>query len=297
MSRKTALFELKNLFFIVVGSILIAIGVSFFLLPAEVATGGTPGMSMLVHFLTDIPTGIAMLLINIPLLAAGLKFINLPFAARSVVSMLLTAVLIDLLNNYSDFPQISSMLLSTLYGGSIIGAGAGLILKGNASAGGTMIIARIVASFSQIKPAQTILIVDATIIIAIGFIFKDMERVLWSMLSIYATTQIIDKVITGAVKEKIIHIVSNRTNEIGQVIAQEFGRDGTILNGQNLTQEQDKTILFVVVSARRIPQLRKLVLNLDESALMIVMEASEMMGSSQRFTISERKSNQSKINR
>ncbi|TQV74974.1 YitT family protein [Aliikangiella marina] len=290
MSRRTIFFEIKNFTLIIIGACLIAIGVSFFLLPAEIATGGTPGMSMLVHFISGVPTGIAMLLINIPLLAAGFKFIDLPFATRSIVSMLLTALLIDLLNNYAEFPKISSMLLSTLYGGSIIGAGAGLILKGNASAGGTMIIARIVASFSQVKPAQTILIVDATIIVAIGFIFKDMERVLWSMLSIYATTQIIDKVITGAVKEKIIHIVSDKTSDIGKAIATELGRDGTIINGQNLTQESDKTILFVVISARRIPQLRKLVLNIDDSALMIVMEASEMMGTSQRFLISEKQS-------
>ena len=288
MPKKTIITEIKNFLLIITGSGLIAIGVSFFLLPAEIATGGTPGMAMLVHFMTDIPTGVAMLLINIPLLAAGMKFIDLPFAIRSLISMILTAVLIDLLNSMAELATINSMLLSTLYGGSIIGAGAGLILKGNASAGGTMIIARIVANFSHLKPAQTILIVDAIIIIAIGFIFKDMERVLWSMLSIYATTQIIDKVITGAVKEKIIHIVSDKTEAIGKAIAEDFDRDGTILKGQNLTQENDKTILFVVVSARRIPQLRRLVLGIDDRALMIVMEASEMMGSSQRILASEK---------
>ena len=282
-SNKKILVELNNYLFILIGSGLIAVGVSFFLLPAEIATGGTPGMAMLVHFTTGIPTGVAMLLINIPLLAAGMKFIDLQFAIRSIVSMIITAVLIDVLNNMVEFPKIESMLLSTLYGGIVIGAGAGLILKGNASAGGTMIIARIVSQFSHLKPAQTILIVDATIIIAIGFIFADMEKVLWSMISIYATTQIIDKVITGAAKEKIVHIVSDKTAELGQEITREFGRDGTILSGHNLTQEQDKTILFVVVSARRIPQLRRLVLDVDEEALMIVIEASEMTGPRRRI--------------
>jgi len=275
--------EAKNLVLITIGSLLVAAGVAFFLLPAAIATGGTPGMGMLFHFLTGISTGIAMLLINIPLLLAGIKFVDFKFALRTVYSMIVTSIMVDVLTTQVDFPVIQSLLLSTLYGGTSVGAGVGLVLKGNASAGGTTIIARIVSSYSQIKPAQVVLIVDLIIIIAIGFIFADMERVLWSMLSIYATTRVIDKVLTGAAPEKIVHIVSDKTEQIGQRIAEQIGRDGTILSGQNLTHSKDKTILFVVVGARRIPQLRSLVLAVDPDALMIIMEASEMMGSSRRI--------------
>ncbi len=274
--------ELKNILFITLGSSLLACGVAFFLLPAKIATGGTPGMAMLVHFLTDISTGTAMLLINIPLLAAGTKFIGVRFALRSIYSIVVTSVLVDVLSSQVDFPTINSLLLSTLYGGTVIGAGVGFVLKGHASAGGTTIIAKIVSSYSHIKPAQVILILDVMIIVAIGFIFADMERALWSMLSIYATTRVIDKILTGAVSEKIVHIVSNETAQIGKDINQELGRDGTILSGQNLTAQEDKTILFVVVDARKIPVLRSIVLKADPRAIMIVMQAAEMMGSSRK---------------
>jgi len=223
-----------------------------------------------------------MLIINIPLLAAGTKFIGVRFALRSIYSIVVTSVLVDVLSSLIDFPTISSLLLSTLYGGTVIGAGVGFILKGHASVGGSTIIAKIVSNYFHIKPAQVILILDVMIIIAIGFIFADMERVLWSMLSIYATTRVIDKILTGAVSEKIVHIVSNKTAQIGHAINQELGRDGTIISGQNLTGEEDKTILFVVVGARRIPALRTIALKADPKALMIVMEAAEMMGSSRK---------------
>jgi len=283
MTDKTwSIPELKNILFITLGSSLLAGGVAFFLLPAQIATGGTPGMAMLTHFLTDISTGLAMLLINIPLLAAGIKFIGLRFALRSIYSIVLTSVLVDVFTSQIDFPTINSLLLSTLYGGTVIGAGVGFVLKGQASAGGTTIIAKIVASYSHIKPAQVILILDVLIIISIGFIFADMERALWSMLSIYATTRVIDKILTGAVSEKIVHIVSAQAVQIGSQISHELNRDGTILTGKNLTVQQDKSLLFVVVDARRIPVLRNLVLKIDPQALMIVMEASEMMGSSRR---------------
>ena len=275
-----SLSGLKNILLITLGSSLLACGVAFFLLPAQVATGGIPGMAMLVSFLTDISTGMAMLLINIPLLAAGIRFIGLPFALRSIYSIIITSVLVDVFSSQISFPTINSLLLSTLYGGTVIGAGVGFVLKGQASAGGTTIIAKIVASYSHIKSAQVILVLDVLIIVSIGFIFADMERALWSMLSIYATTRVIDKILTGAASEKIVHIVSDHAMKIGTQISQELDRDGSILSGQNLTLQQDKTILFVVVDARRIPALRNIVLNIDPKALMIVMEASEMMGSS-----------------
>lgn len=272
--------ELKNLILITFGSTFLAAGVAFFLLPAKIATGGTPGLAMLVYFMTDISTGKAMLMINVPLLLAGTKFIGIPFALRSIYSILITAILVDVFTTQINFPPISSLLLTTFYGGTVIGAGIGLVLKGNASAGGTTIIARIVANYFHIKPGQILLVLDIIIITSIGFIFVDIERALWSMLSLYVTTIVIDKILTGAIAEKIVHIVSNKSPEIGLCIHEKLERGGTILSGQNITANEDKTILFVVVGARRIPQLRTMVLNIDPHAIMIVMEASEMVGTS-----------------
>lgn len=274
--------ELKNITSITLGSTLLAFGVAFFLLPAQIATGGTPGMAMLVYFFTNISTGKAMLLINIPLLAIGSKFIDLAFAIRSIYAILTIAVLVDFLPTQIDFPSINNILLSTIYGGTCIGAGVGFVLKGHASAGGTTIIAKIVAHYSHIKPAQVILVLDILIIAAVGVIFSDMEKVLWSMLSIYVTTQVIDKILTGAVSEKIVHIVSENAADIGLAINQQLGRDGSLLSGKNLNGEENKKLLFVVVDARRIPALKKLVLANDPKALMIVMEASELMGSNRQ---------------
>jgi len=281
VSDKTnIILEIKNLLLITLGSILLACGVAFFLLPAKIATGGTPGMAMLVYFITNISIGKAMLMINIPLLITGSKLFGWHFTLRTIYSITMTAILVDMLPEIIDFPIIQSMLLSTLYGGTIIGAGVGFVLKGNASAGGSTIIARIVAHYFHIKPAQIILVLDSIILVSVGIIFSDIERALWSMLSLYVTTQVIDKMLTGVVPEKIVHIVSQQSREIGLAIHHQLERGGTVLSGQNITANEDKTILFVVVGARRIPQLRSLVLDIDPDAIMIVMEASEMVGTS-----------------
>ncbi len=259
---------------------LLAIAISFFLLPAKIVTGGTPGMGILLHLIFPVPVGVAMLLINIPLILIGVKFIDKNFAIRSIYSMLLTALAVDLMNLYLDVPEIQSMLLSTLYGGIFAGIGVGLVLKGNASAGGTIIVAKIIANSTHLKPAQVLLVMDSMIILTIGLIFKDMEKILWSMISIYVTAQVIDRILSGTSTEKTINIVSTRITEIAQAISSQLNRDGTILSGQNLTGEHTKQILFVVIDARRINQLKELVLSIDEKALMVTMEASEMMGDS-----------------
>lgn len=271
---------MKQYFLVTVGSLLLASAIAFFLLPATIVTGGTPGMGILLHWLFPIPVGIAMLLINIPLVLIGFKFIDNQFAVRSVFSMVLTAVAVDMIALYLSVPDIQSMLLSTLYGGIFAGLGVGLVLKGNASAGGTTIVAKIISNFTHLKPAQVLLIMDSMIILTIGLIFKDMEKILWSMISIYVTAQVIDRILTGTNSEKTINIVSTKLEEIAQAILTDMNRDGTILTGKNLSGEHTKQILFVVIDARRINQLKELVLTIDKNALMVTMEASEMMGDS-----------------
>jgi len=276
--------ELKNIILISLGSYLLAFGVTFFLLPVNIATGGTPGMSIILHYLTGIPTALAMVSINIPLVLAGFKFIDFKFAVRTVVAIILTASFVDLLPRIISFPPIDSILLSTIYGGVCIGAGIALVMKGQASAGGTTIVAQIVARYSSFRSAQVIMFFDTIIIIAVGIVFKDMELALWSLIGIYVTTKVIDKILTGAVSEKVVHIISNKTDTIGLAISEELGRDGTILTGENLIAQKEKKVLLAVVGARQIPKLQTIVLTHDENAIVLVMDASEMIGSTAHAT-------------
>jgi len=284
IDKQADMTELKNIILIALGSYLLAFGVTFFLIPVNIATGGTPGMSIIFHYLTDIPTALAMVLINIPLVLAGLKFIDFRFAVRTVIAIILTASMVEILPRVISFPPIESILLSTVYGGLCIGAGIAIVMKGEASAGGTTIVAQIVARYSSFRSAQVIMFFDMMIIIGVAIVFKDMELALWSLIGIYVTTKVIDKILTGAVAEKVVHVVSNKINSIGLAISDELGRDGTILTGENLIQRNQKKILLVVVGARQIPKLKTIVLSHDEEAVVLVMDASEMIGSTAHTT-------------
>lgn len=279
MKKFDTLTELKNAAYITLGSTALALGIVLFLLPNKIATGGTPGIAILLHHLTDLPTGVLMVAINVPLLIAGFRYLGGMFAGRTIVAILLSSLLVDLFAEVLQLGALShNPLLATLYGGIVIGFGVGMILRGNASAGGSTAIARIVSSRSTIKPGQVILSIDMLIIISSGIIFQDIERALWSLISIYVTARCIDMVLTGAPSEKIVHIVSEHVEQLSQQIIANLGSSGTILSGTGLHRDQKKTMIFVVVEARRITLLRDIIRHNDPEAFMVVMEASEMLG-------------------
>lgn len=278
--KKFDLFsELKNAAYLSLGSAALALGIVLFLLPNKIATGGTPGMAILLHYLTDIPTGVLMVAINVPLLLVGGRYLGGLFAGRTILTILLSSFLVDLLSEQLHLNALSdNLLLATLYGGISVGVGVGLILRGNASAGGSTAIARIVSSRSTIKPGQVILAIDMLIIVSSGVVFQDIERALWSLISIYVTARCIDMVLTGAPSEKIVHIVSDQPEKLSRKISEALGGSGTILSGTGLDPKQKKTMIFVTVEARRITLLRDIIRNNDPEAFMVVMEASEMLG-------------------
>jgi uncharacterized membrane-anchored protein YitT (DUF2179 family) len=271
--------EIRNGLYITAGSVTLALGIVLFLAPNKIATGGTPGMAILLNYLIDLPIGSLMLLINLPLLLIGGRMLGKAFALRSVAAIFLTSVLIDLSTEILHLQPLShDTLLATLYGGIGIGIGVGLILRGNASAGGTTVIARLVASRSHYKPGQVILAFDVFIIVASGFVFQDIERALWSMISIYATAKCIDMILTGTLSEKVVHIATSRVEVLSQAIIERLGRQGTILTGTGLFEDERKTLIFVTVEARRITLLRDIIRENDPDAFMVVMDAAEMLG-------------------
>lgn len=272
--------ELTNLVSMVVGSLLIALGVVLFLAPNEIATGGTPGLAILLnHLLPSFSLGTLMLLINIPLLLIGIRYIGKSFGVRTIISIFLVSALVDLLKIVLQLAPVSQdLLLATLFGGIAVGIGVGLVLRGNSSAGGSTILARVLAAKYNIRPGHTILALDAVIICSSALVFNGLEQSLWSLISIYVTSRCIDMVLTGVPSEKVVHIVTNEVEIIAQDIIEHLGPYGTILSGKGLQQNQEKTMIFVVVESSRITTLRDIIHRKDPDAFMIVMNAAEMLG-------------------
>ena len=179
-----------------VGSLSLALGITLFIQPNQIASGGTPGMAILLSHLSSLTVGSLMLAINIPLLILGGYFLGQKFVWRTVIVVTVISGLVDLLNEIVNVTAITNHpVIAAIYGGAAIGIGVGLILKGNASAGGPTIVARIIASRTLFRPGHLILAMDAIIVISSAFIFGSIGSALLSMLSVLVTGRCIDLVL------------------------------------------------------------------------------------------------------
>ena len=270
--------ELKNYAYISLGALMLSLGVVGFFVPNHLLTGGTAGLSLLLHYITSLSVGTWMVLINIPLLLVGLRHFGKLYVVKSVITIVLISVLIDVLDKLIELsPFVLDTPLAALFGGIFIGIGLALIIKGRSSAGGTMIIAQIVSSKTELKPGQVILLLDVLVLFVSLFVFEDRAKVLWSIVSIYVTSRVIDTVLTGRLDKKVVHLVTNKVEEFTVKLKKELGPHGTVIQGDGFNGEHKKIIL-IVVEVGKLQFLREMVKAHDPDAFMIIAEATEMLG-------------------
>ena len=272
--------EFFNYTFIIIGCALMAFGVVGFLSPNSIAMGGTGGLAIILNSQFKISIGILFGLINIPLLLVSIKYLGRYFALKSTIAILVSGLFIDVLSEFIGLTALSNEpLLATLYGGVSVGAGIGFIFKGGGSAGGGTIIARIVTSKTSLKTGSVILFLDTIVVISAGIVFNSIELALWSMISIFTTTKMIDMILTGRPNERIVHISScNSLDSLGILINEKIGVNGTLVKGNNLSLTEKKDMIFVTIPVNRLNALKQLIYAEDATAKMIVMEASALLG-------------------
>ena len=265
--------------FIIIGSAIMALGIATFLAPNKIATGGTAGLAIITNAVSNLPIGTSMILINIPLLIIGFRFLGKNFAFKTILCLISLALFTDFFKNYLQIPAFTNeLLLATLYGGIAIGIGLGFIFKGGASAGGATIIAQIISNKKEIKSSTIILILDAFVILLTAITFKSIELALWSLISIFTTSKLIDFMLTGTSNQKIIHISSTKNlSELSLLIKDQIGIQGTIVKGNELGESEYKDIIFILIEKPKVPALKNLVKHYDNQAKMIVMEANEVL--------------------
>ena len=262
------------------GSMSLALGMVGFLAPNKIATGGIAGLAIVLHHIISFPIGGLMFLINIPLLAVSVKYLGKWFAFKTMAAIAFIAVIVDVLAEMINLPVLSTdPLLATLYGGVAVGAGLGLIFKGGGSAGGGTIIAKIVTSKMDLKTGHVILMLDSVVVVSAGLVFQSIELALWSMISIFAASKVVDLVLTGRPSQKIVHISSFKNlEELSQSIVELLRVTGTIVQGNDLSLSENKHIIFITIDRNRISVLKELVYSFDSEARMVVMEAAELLG-------------------
>lgn len=274
---------------IIVGAFILASGFVFFITPYHIVPGGVYGISIIIHSFFNTPIGAVALAFDIPLTIIGFFILGPRFGAKTIIGFTLTALFVDGLTylydhfNGADLDGfapliVDDVLLSSIFGGVIIGLGLGLIFKSKATSGGTDIISMIVSKYTKIPVGQAIMIVDSCIVILALIAFDDWKIPFYSLIVIFITGKVVDLVLQGANYEKTLFIVSKETVKIREYIINDLNRGGTFLNGQGMFNYDDKQVVFTTVSRREMAMLQSYIQEIDPNAFMIVVDANEVLG-------------------
>ncbi len=280
----------KDYSLIVIGSFILAVGFVYFITPHKIVPGGVYGIAIVVHYLTEglfsfwpegFPIGLFGLILNIPLTIAGIKILGPRFGIKTIIGFVLTSVFIDgitYLRPVGDAALVNDVLLSSMFGGVLIGFGLGLIFKSRATSGGSDIIAMIIAKYTNLQLGKLMIYVDSVIVLLALFAFHDWQIPLYSWIVIYISGRAIDLTLEGADYNKALLIISKKHIDIRNKLLTDLERGGTYLRGEGMFTGEEKQIIYTVVSRREVAILEEYISKIDPDAFITVMDAKEILG-------------------
>lgn len=265
---------------IVVGSFILAAGFVLFITPYKIVPGGVYGISIVIHHMFGTPVGLVALAFDIPLTLIGIKVLGPRFGMKTVVGFVLTAVFVDTLTYfYGTEPLVQGdALLSSVFGGVLVGVGLGMIFKSRATSGGSDIIAMIISKYTNIPVGRTMIFVDSVIVFIGLAAFGDWKIPLYSLIVIFITGKVIDTILEGIDYDKVLFIISDKSDEIRNKILIDLNRGGTILKGEGLYNNYERSIVFTVVNRRETVMLQDYINKIDPKAFVTVLNANEILG-------------------
>ncbi len=264
-----------NLFLITFGSLIVGIGLKAIVIPHGMITGGFSGAGILIYYYTRILTpGIWYFILNIPVFIAGWLFISRRFLLYSLYGTVVLTLAIDLIHFQIN---VNDLILAALAGGTIVGAGAGIVFRSLGSAGGNDIISVILNQKFGIR-IGTYNFIFNFVLFVFSFGTLDTNIILYSMAMSYITSQVIDYCMTLFNQRKIIFIISDHPRRIADEIMNKLKRGVTFLKGEGGYTGRKKDIIFTIVNTFQIKRVEEITFNIDSDAFLITENTFNVLG-------------------
>ena len=265
----------KRMLFILVGALLMAVGLEFFLVPNEVIDGGIVGISIILSHLTDVQIGFYIFVLNLPFFFIGYKQIGKTFALSTLLGVIILSIATSI---FHDLPVLTGdPLLATVFGGIVLGVGVGIVIRYGGSLDGTEILAILFNKRTPFSVGETIMFFNLFILGSAGFVFG-WDRAMYSLMAYFIAFKTIDIVIQGLDESKSAWIISEQYEQIGEAILARLGRGVTYLNGEGAYTGDDKKVIFCVITRLEEAKLKAINDEIDPSAFFAVAAIAEVRG-------------------
>lgn len=261
----------------IIGSAVMASGVSFFLLPNQLSSGGFSGLATITYYFFNFPVGVVIIALNLPLFLFSIYKLGKGFFIRSIIGTVCLSLFIDFFNTFNPLTQ--DRFLACIYGGIITGFGSAIILKGHSSTGGSDLVSNIVKGYRpDTRMSNIIMIIDIVVVALNVIFFKEIEIGLYSAITIYLMGKIIDIIFEGIYFTKLILIISDKNEEIAKIIGNDVKRGTTGLFGKGMYTDSEKIVLMCAVSRGDVSKVKTIVKKIDPKCFMIITNSREVVG-------------------
>lgn len=278
MKRKQLFSFLVDLLFYIAGGIIYSVAVLLFLTENEISPGGLTGIATILNYLFSLPIGTVVFILNIPLLAAGfIKFGGI-FIAKTAVATAVMSLTLDISGLFMPKMKIDP-ILAALFGGLLMGLGISLFMLRGATTGGTDIIAKLInRKFPHLTVGRLMLAADAAVVGLSALVYKNIESALYAVIAIYASSRVMDLILYGADRGKIIYVITDNAKELSDSIMSLINRGVTLLDVTGAYTGTKRQMLMCTVRRHEVAAVCRLATSCDKNAFIIVGEAGEVLG-------------------
>ena len=277
--KKTAIWEeLKGYFFMLIGCIAYGASTSLFLAPNSIVAGGVSGLAVLINILNEnLPVGMVIIAINIPIVILGIKFQGWKFILRCLLTVATLGLITDLL---AAFPKMTDDgVLASLYGGVCQGIGIGLFVRYEFSSGGTELLGRLISRWIKgLKIPLCVGILDGIIVVLGAIVTKNPDNMLYALIVVFGSTKVSEVVLVGLEKSKLCIIITDKGQAVADRLLHDSPRGVTMLEGQGMFTHKNHDVLLTCVKNRQLTQLKQIVKQIDKHAFIIINESVEVRG-------------------
>jgi len=278
LKKESVLEFLKDIGADIIGSVVFAIGVTVFTTPNNIAPGGVTGIATIFHSITGMQMGTLTFLLNIPLILLGLFIIGKRFTVSTFRTLLILSVTTNILEGILPI-YTENALVASIFGGAAIGIGMGIIFLRGSTTGGTDILGRVLLRYFQHIPLGKILLaIDFFIVSAAGFYYGTLDAALYALVSVYVTERAMDSVLYGFNETRIAYVVTEHPLEVARRVMDETERGITYLRGEGGFQRNEKLVIMCAMPSRQFSKFKRIVLEVDHAAFIMVAPASNVIG-------------------
>ena len=278
----------KNILIMTMGAVIYSAAIGMFLDPNALAPGGVTGVSVILSRLIPVETGTLILLMNIPILILGAW----KFGYRVILSTIYCIAIISPMTNFFTirFGAVTEdSFLAGLAGGVLLAVGMGMVFRAKATTGGIDIIIKIIRSkVPHLKTNNLFLLMDAVVVTCSALVFKDIDKALYAGMTVIITSLVMDVVLYGTDEAKLIHIISDKSEEIIKRLLVDLGIGVTYVRGVGASSGKEKNVIMCVVKKQLSPKVEDIIKEEDPMAFMIVSNATEIYGEGYKNLFSEK---------